>query len=152
LSGRSRVRGAGIDSNLCPIKMLQVIAQDVIDRLADLGRRLEDVRKIAVGENTPPRAHDLVELLGDAHTEPLHAPSETVLIVGLDDQMDVIALDREVRDAHAEAVAGGPERLFDAFEAAFGSEIPDVPAHPPIHVDGELSQSLPFQVCGPGLL
>ena len=62
---------------------------------------------IAVCEHLTAPAHELVEALGEPNAETLHAPCEGATIKGLDEEVQVVALDRERADAHAESLGGG---------------------------------------------
>src|SRR5882724_1392328 len=131
--------------------MFHMVLADILDGPTDLGGRPQHVREVAVGENRAVTVHDAVEPLGDANAESLHAAREAPLILGLDDQVDVIALHRKVGDSHPEAIAGRPEGLLDALEAATGTQIPDLPMHAPIDVDRQPAQTRSWEVLDAGL-
>jgi hypothetical protein len=57
---------------------------------------------------------------GDAHREALHAIRERACVVGLDEHVEVVVLDRVVDDAEALASGrrdGGAEEIVDALDA-----------------------------------
>src|SRR5207302_11258217 len=87
--------------------------------------RPEDVRMIAVGPDPSIAAEEPVERLGDANREPLHAPGEGLLVFGLDEKMQVIALDRVMRDAHAEPQTRLPEGLLEREDDPLFAQVPD---------------------------
>ena len=75
--------------------------------------RGDDLGVVAVGEHgtAPPRsrlapADRGVEVLGGRDLEPLHAGCERILVIGLDDQVKMGALDAEVDDAEVFAPGG----------------------------------------------
>jgi hypothetical protein len=78
------------------------VVQDVDERVAHRGGRREDPRVVAVLEHAPGALPELVEPAHDPHGEPDHAASESALVLGLDDEMEVVRLDRVLDD---------PERL-----------------------------------------
>jgi hypothetical protein len=61
-------------------------------------------------------------LRGDG--EALHPPREAGAVLGLDDEVDVVAQHREVDETQAEAFAGRQERLLERAKAAAQIEDP----------------------------
>jgi tRNA A-37 threonylcarbamoyl transferase component Bud32 len=74
-------------------------------------------------------AHHLVEPLGDPDREALDRAGERAAVGRLDDEMDVVALDRELDDADVEPIATDPERGLDDAERAPAAQVVDVRRH-----------------------
>jgi hypothetical protein len=71
----------------------------------------------------------------DADAQPLHAAGERLVAVGLDDQVDVVALDGELNEAHPEPPAGCRERVAQATPGPAAAEVPDLVSHSQRDVD-----------------
>ena len=69
---------------------LRCVAQGV----ADLARRAQDERVVALGEHLPAPLPDLVQPLRDPDREPLHASRERHSVARLDDHVHVVRLHR----------------------------------------------------------
>jgi len=54
---------------------------------------------VAIRKATPPAPHHLVDALGDADVEPLHAAGNGPAVVGLDDEVEVVVHQAVVNDA-----------------------------------------------------
>jgi len=87
-----------------------------VDGATDLGGRTQHPRVIAIVEHAAFAPHHPVEPLGDPDREALDRASERAAVGGLDNEMDVVALDRELDDADVEPVATDPERRRDDAE------------------------------------
>jgi hypothetical protein len=99
---------------------------------AALGRSLQQPREVVVGEDGALALHHGVQRLRDANAEALHPPGKRLVAVCLDDQVDavdVVALDGELHEAHAEAAAGCRERIAQPAPRAAAAEVPDFVSH-----------------------
>ncbi|MDQ3032777.1 MAG: hypothetical protein M3Y87_10195 [Myxococcota bacterium] len=84
---------------------------------------------IAIREHRPGPVDHTVDRARDAHAEPLDPAHQGRPALGLGDQVRVIALHREVHDAHAEAIGRRADRAHHAREGPPRSQAPDVPPH-----------------------
>jgi hypothetical protein len=100
-----------------------------VDGVADLGGRTQHARVIAIVEHAAVAPHHPVEPFGDADREALDRAGERAAVGGLDEEMDVIALDRELDDADVEAIATDPKRRLDDAERAPAAQVVDVRRH-----------------------
>jgi hypothetical protein len=116
--------------------VVTVVAEHVADRACRLSGRGENVRVISVGEYRPTSAGARVEPLGEPDCQALHPARKRGLSFGLDDEVQVIALDGVVDDAHAVQLAGNAKDFFDDLGAAPGPQVSDSGNHPERHVDG----------------
>jgi hypothetical protein len=96
--------------------------------MSGLPRRSDDLGVIAIGEHgaTPARpglglADRRVEVLGSRDLKALHPRRQRSLVVGLDEEVHVVALDAEVHDPEVLSPGGGErgfaDRLIDAAAA-----------------------------------
>jgi hypothetical protein len=108
--------------------MVSVVVEHVVENVADLTRRLEDARVVAVGEDLALSVHDPVELLGDADAQPLHAAGERSSVVRFSHQVNVAGFDVEVGDAEAEAILALFQGGLDGAGTTPRSKIPNVVA------------------------
>jgi hypothetical protein len=97
--------------------------------VTDFGGRVQHARVIAILEHAARAPHHLVEPLGDADREALDRAGERTAVGRLDQEMDVVALDRELDDADIEAIATDPERRLDDAERAPAAQVVDVRRH-----------------------
>ncbi len=97
--------------------------------MADLGGRAQHARVIAIVEHAAGPPHHPIEPLGDADREALDRAGERAAVGRRDQQMDVVALNREPDDADVEAIAAGPERHLDDAERAPAAQVVDVRRH-----------------------
>ncbi len=90
---------------------------------------------VAIRDHAAAPAGHLVQPPGHANAEALHRPTESDLIRGFDDEMNVVGLDREVDDPDAQPLARRaqcpPHRRIDP-EAP---QVRDAAQHPRRHVD-----------------
>ena len=100
--------------------------------MAGLGRRRDDLGVVAVGEDrTPPPgarpalADRRVEVLGRRDLEALHAGRERALVVGFDEQVQVVALDAEVHDPEVLAHGGGQRGLANRLVGRAAAKVAD---------------------------
>ena len=84
---------------------------------------------VVVGEDGSAAPHQAVEPLRDADGEALHAARERVPVVRLDEQMQMVALDGVVDDAHSEADFRRAEGFLERGEDT-------LPAEPRNRADG----------------
>src|SRR5262245_13752843 len=99
----ARPRRIGIRPGREPGAVLARVQEDVGERVAHLARRLEATGVIAIGEDLPGAAPELVQGAGDARGEPVHGAREGALARRLDDQVQMVRL-HAVLD-HAEGLA-----------------------------------------------
>ena len=88
--------------------------------MACLPRRGDDLGVVAVREHRAPApqarlalADRRVEVLGGRDLEALHAPGQRQLVIGLDQQVHVRALDAELHDAEVLAQRRGQRGLAE---------------------------------------
>jgi hypothetical protein len=93
-----------------PRLMLAVVAQHVKQRPAYLQRRPELARVVALREHAATPSACLVDAERDANRQRAHAACQRGPIVGLRDQVDVIALYRIVRQSKPELLARSGKR------------------------------------------
>ena len=101
---------------------------------------------VAVCEDRPAAAHDLVERAGHAHFEALHRAAQRQFVRRLDDEVGVVPLDREVHEAEAEALAAFGKGAADGAEATMAAQVPDFEAHAHGHVNRRLAEPGPGAV------
>jgi len=68
--------------------------------------------------------HHAVQRPRNANVEALHPARQGRLRIGLHEQVEVVAQDRELDDAQAEALACIGDALFYRSEAALASQVP----------------------------
>jgi hypothetical protein len=93
--------------------MMAGVQKDVGDGVLDLVRGLELVRMVAVREHATAPVRQAVEAAREPDLERADAAPERCLVVRFDEQMQAVALEREVD--HAEACTGsvsGTQRLL----------------------------------------
>src|SRR3982751_1534767 len=98
---------------------------------------------VAVGEDGALSAHELVQTFGDADRHRLQRAGERDRGLGLDEQVDVVVLNRVMTETTAVATAGAIERALDDAEAAPGPKLPDVRLHPQRHMERKATIHLP---------
>ncbi len=97
------------------------VSQHIDQRGPDLPRRRQRPGMVALGPEGPPAMQRPVHRPRDADLQPLESAREPGAIVGLDEQVDVVGLDRELE--HAEAAArGGGQRVADGAKDASATE------------------------------
>jgi hypothetical protein len=105
-------RSRGVDEAHVGLAVLDVIREDIDERVADLARRREVAAVVAVAPDVAAFAcEQAVHAERDADREAAHAVRELGVVVGLDDDVEVIGLDRIVDDA--EAVAARAAGVLD---------------------------------------
>src|SRR5262245_57299916 len=86
---------------------------------------------IPVPEDRAPWAsHDLVQPLCGADAERLHHSGERWGIGGLDEHMDVVALDREMGETRVAPLQAPVERTLEHHKTSPAAQIPDLGPHP----------------------
>ena len=85
------------------------VLEHVPDRIGGLARRGEQLRVVAVGKHRALPAHHLVERARHPDFQPLHRPAQRLRVGGLDDEVRVVALHREVHQAEPEPLAAALE-------------------------------------------
>ncbi len=91
--------------------MLEVVVQHVPKCVADLPEALEHAGVEAFGEDFALAIPKSIQRLAHSATEALCSASQCVGVISFDDEVDVIALDREVDDA--KAISLGLAKRFD---------------------------------------
>lgn len=113
--GRRRSVGA------VPRGVFTIVEEDVDERAPDLGGRRKLVTMVAVAEQPTGAHRDAIHPERDLREEALHSAGELHAVVRLDEQMDVIMLDRVLEDADA-ASDGRGDLVGDCSVHALGSE------------------------------
>ncbi len=103
--GGARIHPAGLEF-LAGTRVFAGVVQDVAEREADLSRGLERLHMVAVWEHLAAPAEVFVEALGQSNEQPFHTELQRHGASALHDEMHVVALNREVNDAHAVALCG----------------------------------------------
>jgi len=81
------------------------VAKDVRDRVPRLARGSEHVDVIAICEDCAAALHHSVQRTRHSNLEPLHTAREHTPIRRLDDEVNVVAQDREVNEASIRVLA-----------------------------------------------
>jgi hypothetical protein len=87
--------------------MADGVLQKIVTDVGDLGWGAESAGVVTVGEDFAVSLHHAVERASHADGETLHTPAERALILGLDEEVDMISLHRVMNEAKAEAIAAG---------------------------------------------
>ena len=143
-TGEEGRRGVRIDPGVLTARDASFIApvlgsvlEDVDDGAADLRRRPQIAGVVAVGDRSPASTGQLVEASGHPHAEALHRAAQCDLIRGLDDEMDVIGLNRVVHDAHAQTLSRLAQGLADRRIQVEPAQIAGSAHHARRHVHGK---------------
>jgi hypothetical protein len=136
---RVRVDPGAVAARDAPIvaRMLDAILQHVDQGVARLGRRAQVARVIAVSDDPAAAPGDPVEAARHAHAEALHGSTESDLVPGLDQKVDVIGLDRKVDDADAQTLARCAQRLAHGGIHAKAAKVATAAQHADRDVDRE---------------
>jgi len=70
----------------------ETVVEHVSQTSSNLLGRLEDAAVEAVRHDLAPPAQFVVEVLGDPHTQPLHAPGQGLAVLGFAEQVQVVVL------------------------------------------------------------
>ena len=98
-----------------------LLKQNISERPPDLPRRAERHRVIALGEDLSLRP-SIVEPHRDPNREPAGAARERALVLGLDDQVEVVRAARRSGRAESRALLAAGERGAHHLDAALGAE------------------------------
>src|SRR5215470_15039714 len=90
---------------------------------------------ISVRHDAPFPPHETVHSLRDSDRETLHSLHERRRVLRLNEQMNMVAENRKLHDARAEAVAGRTDRAREHAQRAPAPQVPDVPADPQRHMN-----------------
>jgi len=104
----NRRRGAGA---LLPV--LPDIEKDVRQRVPHFARSPQRADVVATEKHRPRAPEDAVRRPCDAGRDGFHPARECSLVLGFDEKMQVIALDRELRDAEVATLARHSEAALD---------------------------------------
>lgn len=85
--------------------MFLQVEEHVHDRIANLARRLHVDGVIAFAPHLPSSADGAIDGTTSPYCETSRAPTQSALVVGLDDEVHVISLDGEVNDAKSSTTA-----------------------------------------------
>ena len=97
------------------------IADDVPERVRDLGRRCQDVLVVAIVETSAPAVHDAVEPARSPREKVAEAVAHRPAIIGLDDEVHVVVLHRELHDSKSGAMARALEGRGKRAEATLAA-------------------------------
>jgi hypothetical protein len=90
--------------------VLSSIQQHIAKGPAHFTRRLQRTRVIAIREQPTAPPQPAIDRLGDANRKPLHPARERAAITGFRQQVQVVALNREMDQPEAKASASATER------------------------------------------
>src|SRR5689334_22381938 len=113
------------------------VLEHVAQGMAGLGRRREDLEVIAVVEDRARPPEVAVEPARDAHRPALDPARQVCVVAGLADQMDVVALDRELADPELAPPTTVDERTPEHLAQLEPAEPGHVAANPLGDVDRE---------------
>jgi hypothetical protein len=102
-----------------------VIQEHIANRIADLFRRPQHVEVEANWKNAPGPVEHAIRVACDACRHRLHSFAESFPTAGLDDHVDMVALNRVMDDSDVVTVADGREGTFERAEESGGPEIRD---------------------------
>jgi len=133
-------RGEGIehDTRFAPeagdARVPAVIEKHIRDTNTDLPRALEVARMVALGEDAPPPPELTVQRSRDSDRERRQPAGQRALVVCFHEQVEMVALHREVHDSEAPAALAGPERPPHGVEAHLRPQVRHSEGHPQRHV------------------
>jgi hypothetical protein len=104
------------------------VVEDVPERVAGIQWATEQAGTIAVNEHRAFSAHDAIHGVSEADSETLHAARYGHLGQALDDQMEVVSLDRVDDQAEAVALVSTAEAPVDRAVELGAAKTPDVGA------------------------
>jgi hypothetical protein len=93
--------------------VVSVILQHVQERSPYLERRAKRPGMVPVAKERTSAAHACVQATGQTHRESLHRARKRASVSGLDEEMDMVRLNRELHEACSEPVSCCPERGKD---------------------------------------
>src|SRR5688572_405419 len=132
---RARVQPVALETAAALERVLACVVQRVEQAVADLARSRQRARVVAPREERSLATEALVDVLRDPDLQACDAARETDPIVGLHDQVDVVAQDRELDDAKpllAALADAAPDDLGERWRAQRWQAIPN----PQRHVQG----------------
>jgi hypothetical protein len=104
------------------VRVATRVQQHIGDDRPRLTRRLEHAGEVAVDEDAPAPSERAVDPPREAHGQPANALAERPGVSRLDDQVQVVGLDRVVDEAEAVALLAAPEALLDVRAQAVAAE------------------------------
>ena len=115
--------------------VVPLVEEHVREGIPRLPRRAKSDAVIAIGEHAAAPLERAIELLREADAEPLHAAPERFLTLGLDDEVQMVALHRPLDQPHAEPVPRCREGAPHDLHAALRPQTRHVPPEPQRDVD-----------------
>jgi hypothetical protein len=106
--------------------VLARVPEHVAESVPHLARRREHALVEAIGEHLALPRHHAIDRPRDPDREPLHAPRQRLLARRLGDQVNVVALHRDVDEAGAEPILRAPQRTHQTIERTPRAEAPHV--------------------------
>ena len=110
-------------------RMVATVQQHVRNGVPDFPRRSQDVDVAAVREHGAAPSEDAIRRACKACGYRLHSARERMSARGFDDQVDVVALDRVVRDAETTPLAGFTPAPLDLAHEARGAQRRNIAAN-----------------------
>lgn len=104
------------------------VQEHVSQRVAGLAGRSELASVIAVGEDATSTPRSAIDRAGEPDGQPLHPARERAPVRGLDDEVQVVSLNRIVEQAKPEPIFAPDERTTNLTEASLRREGRDVAA------------------------
>ncbi len=103
--------------------VLARILKDVDERVAYISRRLQRSSVVAVREDSAASIPQAIQPLRDANEQTLHTPRERARVLGLDDQVQLVRLDRKLDEPKPESVGSSAQFLAQARDGAFTARV-----------------------------
>ena len=89
--------------------MLAAVQQHVLQRVSNPSGTPQKPYVIATGEHTPPSPKDPIHRPRDSRGDRVHSPAQRIVVVGFDDQVEVVSQDRVMDESEAPALASNGE-------------------------------------------
>jgi hypothetical protein len=102
--------------------MVPEILDHVPDRIRHFPQRLHDMCVEAICEYLSDPSGDPVEGAREANREPLDGAREHRRVIGLDDEVQMVPLNRVVHDPHSKTQLDLTERILDGASAAVAAQ------------------------------
>ena len=115
--------------------MVRIVPEHVANRVRDFPRGPQHVRVIAIGKDGPAPLHHAIEGARHADLEALHSARQRFLAVRLDDEVQVIALNRVMHEAKPEPIAAAFEGSLQREQCPPAAQVPAAFGHPQGGVD-----------------
>ena len=93
--------------------MFSRVVQHIDQRITHRPRGRENTGVIAVTKDASFASPQSIHGASNPYEQTLHAPAESFAVVRFDDEVEVIALNREVDEAKTESVRTCPKRSFE---------------------------------------